>query len=176
VIPAAHHRPSDLRTIRPLDGGEFNRLLASYDNVLAYLVGHIHSNAVRHINPHDDTPGYWELTCASTVDFPHHTRILELVWEQNGYLSLYVTNLSQNSPPGTPGHKARLLAAGRKAFTSEDPRSSWVSQQESSNLLIRHPVPDDVTANLAAHSWPARIESVDTLQSFDAPPTSDDTW
>lgn len=169
VIVAGHHRSSDFRNLSDLGANEFESLLAGYDNVVMYLVGHIHNNAVRHVDPHDDTPGYWELTAASTVDFPLQTRILEVVWEQNGYLSIYATNLGHNSPPGTPGHQGRVLAAGRKAFTGTDPRSSWEDQQAASNLLIRHPMPSEVAAELSNYDWPMQVESTETLQELEAP-------
>ncbi len=105
----------------------------------------------------------------SNVDFPMQTRILEFVWEGNGYLSIYVTNVEQNAPPGTMAHEARELAAGRKIFLTGSVRNSWKENLDAMNLVMRVRVPDDVARNIESHQWPKRIESIETLEAFSAP-------
>jgi 3',5'-cyclic AMP phosphodiesterase CpdA len=165
VIVGGHHRTSDFARLSPVGAGEVEELLASYENVLLYLVGHSHKNAARAVSP-GDKRGYWELMCASTVDYPMQTRILELVYDGNGYLSVYVTNVEQNAPPGSPAHKARRLAAGRKVFLWGSVRDKWRGQHEATNLLLRYKLPDELAESVESSEWPDRVESVETLEKF----------
>jgi len=171
VIVGGHHRTDDFTVLSQVGGGDIEDLLASYENVILYLVGHAHHNGIRKIDP-DDERGYWELMCASTVDYPMQTRILELVYEGNGYLSVYATNVAQNAPKGTPGHVARELAAARNVFLpiEDDVRKKWRSNLDATNVLLRYALPEAVTTNIEAHGdWATRIESTETLRAFSEP-------
>ena len=168
VIVGGHHRIADFTRLSSVGGNEVRDLLASYENVILYLVGHGHHNAVAKVAP-DDKRGYWELMCASTVDYPMQTRIFELVYDGDGYLSAYVTNIEQNAAPGAPAHQGRELAAARKIFMWGEVAEDWKKQQSASNLLLRYKVPADVAAELEASSWPRRIESLETLRNFPVP-------
>lgn len=170
VIVGGHHRTGDFTVLSEIGGGDVKDLLASYENVILYLVGHAHTNGIRKVDP-GDKRGYWELMCASTVDYPMQSRILEVVYDGDGYLSVYVTNVSQNAPMGSPAHVARELAAGRKNFLpiDDDVRKSWRNQLEATNLLLRYNIPEQVASNIESQSWPTRIESTATLQKFPEP-------
>ncbi|MFB6350968.1 MAG: hypothetical protein ABEN55_01185 [Bradymonadaceae bacterium] len=170
VLVGGHHRTEDFTVVSEIGGGDIKDLLASYENVILYLVGHAHHNGMRKVDP-DDKRGYWELMCASTVDYPMQTRILELVYDGNGYLSVYATNIEQNAPRGTPGHFGRELAAGRKVFLpiKNDVRKKWRGQLEATNVLLRYKLPEAVTENIESQTWPTRIESTETLQAFPEP-------
>lgn len=169
VIVGGHHRTDSFTVLSPVSGGDLEDLLASYSNVILYLVGHGHNNAMKHVEGRDGGLGHWELMSASTVDFPMQTRILEIVYEGSGYLSVYVTNLGHNSPRGTLAHRARELAAARKLFLEGDVRDDWREQHPASNLLLRYELPDGVTSRIEAETWPQRIESEQTLKAFPEP-------
>ena len=110
---------------------------------------------------------------ASTLDFPMHSRILEVVDEGNDTLSIYATNLGHNSPPGSLPHQAREMAAAKTAFPEflepGDPTGNWTSNVESMNLLLRVQIPSAVGSELGRHDWPTLIESEVTLSEFSAP-------
>ncbi len=165
VIVGGHHRTNDFARLSPVGGGEVEDLLASHENVVLYLVGHSHHNAARVVSP-DGERGYWELMCASTVDYPMQTRLLELVYDGDGYLSVYVTNVEQNAPPGSPAHEARRLAAARKVFLGRDVREKWREQRGATNLLLRYRLPDRLADAIEGAEWPGRVESTETLQDL----------
>ena len=110
---------------------------------------------------------------ASTIDFPMQSRIIELVDEGNGYLSIYVTNLGHNSPTDSLAHLGREQAAAAIAFPGfhavSDIDGWWSEDVAGQNLLLRVPLDPDVAARLASETWSQTIESEDTLMSFQAP-------
>lgn len=175
VLVGSHHRAADLSNVlSPTSSGELEGLLLEYDNVIAHIAGHGHHNEKRLIEP--DTPpstgeskGYWEIMAPSTVEFPMQSRFIEVVYEGNGYLSLYVTNIEQNAHPDTLAFKAFGWAVGRKQFTSSGYRDNWEGQREAMNLLLRYELPDDLRTKLEAFQWPQRIESTETLLGLEGP-------
>ncbi|MFD4564792.1 TIGR03767 family metallophosphoesterase [Streptomyces sp. NPDC058475] len=81
-------------------GGEVVALLASFSNVLAWVNGHTHKNE---IIPHA-APGnrsFWEICTASHVDFPQLARVIELVDNKDGTLSLFTTLIESSAPHAT---------------------------------------------------------------------------
>ncbi|MEU6277959.1 TIGR03767 family metallophosphoesterase [Streptomyces populi] len=78
-------------------GDELVALLAGYSNVLAWVNGHTHKNE---IVPHA-APGnrsFWEISTASHIDFPQLARIIELVDNKDGTLSLFTTLVESSAP------------------------------------------------------------------------------
>jgi 3',5'-cyclic AMP phosphodiesterase CpdA len=172
VIVGSHHRASDFNPISEVSGGELKSLLSSYDNVILHVAGHGHHNAKKLIRPggsHQPEQGYWEIMCASTVDFPLQSRILEVVYEGDGFLSVYVTNLEQNSADGTMGRDAFDLAAGRKFFANRSYRDSWEQSRDTMNLLLRFKLTSKLTQSIEATEWPTQIESEHTLEQLGGP-------
>ncbi|NCG22282.1 MAG: hypothetical protein GWP91_24970, partial [Rhodobacterales bacterium] len=152
-------------------------ILAASEGVFLLITGHGHSNT-KHLMPRDwdgvdPTLGFWELMLASTLDFPMHSRIIEVVDEGNDVLSIYATNLGHNSPPGSLPHQAREMAAAKTAFPGVlepgDATGNWMSNLSSMNLLLRVQVPSAVGSELRRYDWPSLIESEVTLTGFSAP-------
>jgi hypothetical protein len=119
-----------------------------------HVCGHVHENVTRlqQRDSVDGTGGYWELTLASTVDFPMQSRVFELVDEGNGFLSVYATNLDHGSPEGSLAHQARMQAAAKLAFGKilppEDLEQVWIEDVPAQNLLLRLALPETVADNL----------------------------
>ncbi|MFF1682428.1 TIGR03767 family metallophosphoesterase [Streptomyces sp. NPDC058256] len=82
------------------DGDEVIALLGSHSNVLAWVNGHIHRNS---ITPHSAPGGrsFWEISTASHVDFPQLARIIELVDNKDGTISLFTTLVESAAPHAT---------------------------------------------------------------------------
>jgi len=100
-------------------------LLLRFPNVVAYVAGHVHrSTAVPNLRPGGPS-GFWQITTASHMSYPQQTRLIELMDNGDGTLSLIGTVLDTAAPvdappPGTPatnlteaelGSISRLLAA-----------------------------------------------------------------
>ena len=118
-----------------LDGKKNVRdLLLKYPNVVAYVNGHTHHNAVRSFaRKGGKVPGgFWQINTASHVDFPQQSRTVEFMDNRDGTLSIFGTILNTASSvkapkPGTNAMKmsnselaslSRVLAANDPQFCS----------------------------------------------------------
>ena len=116
----------DPRSSRPLHLGTGGRqplltLLRRHPGVIAYVAGHTHANGVTPYFRPDARGGLWEVVTASSIDFPGQARLLELMDNRDGTLSLFGTLVNQAAPlrpppPGTPAagmHDAQLASLAR---------------------------------------------------------------
>lgn len=73
-------------------------LLHRFPNVLAWVCGHTHTNLITpHAGP-TKQQSFWEISTASHVDYPQQARLLELVDNRDGTLSLFATLIEADSP------------------------------------------------------------------------------
>ena len=67
------------------DGAGLRDLLMRYPNVIAWVNGHEHSNAIRPYEPAQAEPpgwnGFWEINTASHIDWPQQSRLIEFAWK-----------------------------------------------------------------------------------------------
>lgn len=170
VIVMSHHKAADIGDNSPVSGEQLEQALRASRNMVLHVTGHGHRNEKALIDTMDADVGYWELMSAATVDFPMQSRILEIVDERNGFVSIYVTNVDHNSPVDSLAHRGRELAAAKRAFgtVSEegDVDAFWQKDVPAQNLLLRIAIDAELSASLAAHEFAARIESLDTLSAF----------
>ncbi|HOX43801.1 MAG TPA: metallophosphoesterase [Myxococcota bacterium] len=173
VLVLSHHRPEDFAERSPVSGATLAEALAARAEVVLHLTGHGHADVARLVQPASGTGGHWQLMAASPVDFPQQSRIVELVDEGNGFLSIYVTNLDHDAPEGSLAHRARELAAAKLYFTQaaggQDVADFWAAELQNQNLLLRLRLPEPVRASLARFDWPARVESEETLAALSGP-------
>jgi metallophosphoesterase (TIGR03767 family) len=109
AIVFSHHTSGTMTNTRPdparpgerrHGGAEVVSLLASHANVLAWVNGHIHKNV---ITPRKGVGGraFWEISTASHIDFPQLARVIELVDNKDGTLSLFTTLIESAAPHRT---------------------------------------------------------------------------
>jgi metallophosphoesterase (TIGR03767 family) len=109
AVVFSHHTSTSMTNTRPdparpgerrHDGQELVALLGSHANVLAWVNGHIHRND---ITPHSAPGGrsFWEISTASHVDYPQLARVIELVDNKDGTLSLFTTCVESAAPHRT---------------------------------------------------------------------------
>ena len=83
----------------PLLGAE--EILAQlhrFPNVVLWLNGHTHLNAVRaRYNPGNPVRGFWEVTTCAVIDWPCQTRLVEFV-DRDSYLSIVCTMVDHDTP------------------------------------------------------------------------------
>ncbi|MEU8570252.1 TIGR03767 family metallophosphoesterase [Streptomyces pathocidini] len=100
----SHHTSRTMRNLRPdparpderrHGGEEVLALLGRHRNVAAWINGHSHKNA---ITPHGT---FWEISTASHIDFPQLARVIELVDNGDGTLSLFTTLIESAAPHRT---------------------------------------------------------------------------
>lgn len=109
VVVFSHHTSKTMRNTykdpgRPTEkrhgGDEVVALLASFGNVLAWVNGHTHKNEiVAHAAPGNRS--FWEISTASHVDFPQLARVIELVDNKDGTISLFTTLIESAAPHAT---------------------------------------------------------------------------
>jgi len=84
---------------RRVQGEELVATLLRYPNVVAWVNGHTHTHGITaHPDRRDLTPGFWEVTTASHIDFPQQSRVLELVDNADGTHSLFGVVLDHDAP------------------------------------------------------------------------------
>ncbi|MER5971361.1 TIGR03767 family metallophosphoesterase [Streptomyces sp. NPDC002055] len=100
--PTMLRRPDAARSEEPRhDGAELIALLSRFPNVVAWINGHSHTNR---ITPHAHRTAhrsFWEVNTASHIDYPHHARVVELVDNHDGTLSLLTTLIESAAPHRT---------------------------------------------------------------------------
>ncbi|OYP17582.1 TIGR03767 family metallophosphoesterase [Streptomyces sp. FBKL.4005] len=109
AVVFSHHTSKTMTNTRPdparpgekrHDGAAVVSVLSAHANVLAWVNGHIHKNV---ITPHRASGGrsFWEISTASHVDFPQLARIIELVDNKDGTVSLFTTLIESAAPHRT---------------------------------------------------------------------------
>jgi metallophosphoesterase (TIGR03767 family) len=105
-------------------GDEVLQLLLRYPNVVAWVNGHTHVN---HIIPHRrpagwaSTGGFWELNTASHIDFPQQARVVEIVDNHDGTLSIFGTIIDSLAPLRWKGTRTTTeLAALSRELAAND--------------------------------------------------------
>jgi hypothetical protein len=108
--PAAHVGPDGARL---LGGPAVLRLVHRFRNVVLWLNGHTHTNTVvARPTPDDPAGGFWEVTTSSVVDWPCQTRVVELLDDGDGWLTIACTMVDHDSPTGVSGPASDLTGAG----------------------------------------------------------------
>jgi metallophosphoesterase (TIGR03767 family) len=109
AVPGEHHEVvTDLPRVL---GPEIESLLHRFPNVILWVNGHTHCDAVRpRLDPpgrHPGRPsghpqgtrGFWEVTTSSLIDWPCQARMVEIVSNGDGTLSVFCTMVDHTAPP-----------------------------------------------------------------------------
>ena len=154
------HSPScdlDPRDSSPIHlGPDVAGLLSSNPNVIAYFSGHSHSNRVLACGTSAGCGArgnWWEVTTSAAADWPQQQRLVELMNNRDGTISILGTPIDHGAPVGIPPPQAdpagtaafsedHLAALGR-TFAHNDPRESKAAsgrpQDASVELIVADP-------------------------------------
>lgn len=169
VMVASHHATSSIDVYRGQIGTEvvpdavppeeLEAILASHPHVFAWLVGHSHDNRVRAVEG-PDGDGYWEIMTSALADYPGQSRLIELVDNGDGTLSIFGTLIDFEAETCMERRYRRLMimewAAGWTGTVSHDPKDN--------NVELIWPIPagfEDTVRNARGYE---RIESETTLR------------
>ena len=102
----------DPRSSTPLHlGDDLTALFHRFPHVITYVAGHTHENAISEFDRPEGGPGdFWGIETASLVDWPPQNRLLELMDNCDGTLSIFGTALDSAAPATAPSSGAE--AAG----------------------------------------------------------------
>jgi len=132
----------DPRSSQPLHfGDELEALLLDHPHVIAYVAGHSHENRIApfQAEPEDGegasggaqappASGFWEIKSPAIVDWPPQHRVVDLMENCDGTLSLFTTMLDHDAPVEAPGagpasgFSAAELAAIGRTLSYNDPQ------------------------------------------------------
>jgi metallophosphoesterase (TIGR03767 family) len=162
------------------NGADVVALLLRFPHVVLWVNGHTHRNDVlAHAGPGG---GFWEVNTAAHIDFPHQSRILEIVDNRDGTLSVFATIVDADAPLtvsssasyASPSSARSLAALGRELGANDwqnrpaDLNGGRRGPREARNveLLVKAPFdlgagrgPRGVGASASARSGPAVIAS-----------------
>ena len=123
--PACDADPRDSQPIKT--GQDMIALFKQNPHVIAWVAGHIHENFVEGYK-RDKGGGFWEISTASISDFPQQTRLIDVVDNRDGTLSIFGTVIDSSAPAATPapgpaaGFDTDQLAALHRTFAFNDPQ------------------------------------------------------
>jgi metallophosphoesterase (TIGR03767 family) len=144
----------DPRSSMPVHlGGELRDLLAAHPHVIAYVAGHTHENKVLACGSEDGCPAggnWWEITTAAVADWPQESRLIEVMDNGDGTLSLFGTTLDHAAPYGIPKATPNAskfttpqLAALGRTFSYNDTQSVHAAmgrpEDQNVELVVRDP-------------------------------------
>jgi metallophosphoesterase (TIGR03767 family) len=139
VLIFSHHTIATMENVlgaNRVNGTTVRDLLLRYPNVLAWVNGHTHRNDVE---PHARPAGYavgggfWEVNTASHVDWPQQSRVVELVDNGDGTLSIFgtiVDHAAGTSWPANPSTPLELAALARELAINDPQRDPETAVQD----------------------------------------------
>jgi metallophosphoesterase (TIGR03767 family) len=139
----------DPRPSTPLHNGpEFRDLLLAHPNTIAYVAGHTHENEIVPFS--GSNGGFWQITSPATADWPPQHRVIDVMDNQDGTLSLFTTMLDHDSPSQAPpsgsdasGFGVGELASIGRTLTHNDPQEGPGDEglpiDRNAELLLANP-------------------------------------
>jgi hypothetical protein len=110
-------------------------LLLRYPNVVAYVAGHTHDNRVDLVRR--GRAGFWQINTASHADTPQQSRLIELMDNRDGTLSLFATVLDHAAPIEAPAPGTAAAALTDTQLASLSRVLAWNDPQAERGALGR---------------------------------------
>jgi metallophosphoesterase (TIGR03767 family) len=120
----------DPRVSRPIHlGADLQALLLAHRNVIAYVAGHTHEHRIAAFRRAGGEGGFWAIETSSEIDWPIQSRLLEVMDNRDGTLSIFGTLIDHGGAVGTPpsgtaagGFDPGTLAAIGRELAYNDPQ------------------------------------------------------
>jgi metallophosphoesterase (TIGR03767 family) len=113
-------------------GEEVRDLLLRYPNVVLWVNGHTHRNQViPHPRPIDAgfAGGFWELNTAAHIDWPQQSRVVEIVDNRDGTLSVFATIVDHAGPVSPWSQPTSML--GLASLAREISANDWQDRNDA---------------------------------------------
>jgi metallophosphoesterase (TIGR03767 family) len=142
----SHHTPATMDNwLAPLEhprvlGHQVQELLLRFPNVVAWVSGHTHINR---ITAHPRPPGsaigggFWEIITASHIDWPQQGRLIELIDNTDGTLSIITTIIDTAGPAAYDGgqlDKPDTLSSLSRELAAND----WQARADTTPTVDGH--------------------------------------
>ncbi len=142
VVITSHHTLDALGNKRRAGGSryidvdELLEVVHEGGNVVLWLNGHIHANAIRpRPDPRENGGGFWEVTTCSLVDWPCQARVVELFEAGEDLLAIACTMVDHDGPPDPGGAlEPAELAALHRQLAGNVPIGGFDSGREGTPL------------------------------------------
>ena len=156
---------SKLWATSPVPAGDILTLLHSYPNLILWISGHRHINAVtpQPYNAADltDHPelSFWEVETASLRDFPQQFRTFDIRRNQDETLTMRVTNVDpavsvDDDDSSSPAAKSRGYAIGAARIFGATPTSIADIRSHAYNADLVKQLSTEMQAKLASYGTP----------------------
>ena len=130
ILIFSHHTVATMENVIGADrvnGTTVENLLLRYPNVVGWINGHTHvNNVLPHARPAGTAVGggFWEINTASHIDWPQQSRIVEVVDNGDGTLSIFGTIFDHAAATGWPTNPTTPLelAALARELGINDPQ------------------------------------------------------
>jgi metallophosphoesterase (TIGR03767 family) len=116
-------------------GGTVLGLLLEHPHVVLWVNGHTHRNDV--VAHQGAGGGLWEVNTAAHIDFPHQSRILEIVDNLDGTLSVFATVVDADAPLSVTSAASYASPASPRALAGlgrELGANDWQARPTGSDL------------------------------------------
>ncbi|PZS33409.1 MAG: TIGR03767 family metallophosphoesterase [Pseudonocardiales bacterium] len=116
IVIFSHHTIGTMTNIIGVDrvhGTTVTNLLLQFPNVVLWVNGHTHRNTVAPYSRPAGAAvggGFWEVNTASHIDWPQQARVLEIVDNRDGTLSIFATIIDHAAPASWPTSPTTPLA------------------------------------------------------------------
>jgi metallophosphoesterase (TIGR03767 family) len=155
VVVASHHTVSSMDNPLIITGGDLEiRVLGDavltellkHQHVIAWVNGHTHTNKIWAHTRGDGTGGLWEINTASHVDWPQQSRLIEVVDNQDGTLSIFATMVDHAGPAGYNGGSTSPvpLSGLARELAANDPQkrtsgAGGLAEDRNVELIVQRP-------------------------------------
>jgi len=128
-------------------GDEVVALLLAHPQVVAWVNGHSHTNQIWAHKRADGSGGFWEINTASHVDWPQQSRLIEILDNADGTLSIFTTMVDHAGPASYGGRRdspVRLAGLARE-LAANDPQERTAARSgergaRNVELLLTNPL------------------------------------
>jgi metallophosphoesterase (TIGR03767 family) len=128
-------------------GDEVVSLLLANPQVVAWVNGHSHVNQIWAHKRADGSGGFWEVNTASHVDWPQQSRLIEVLDNADGTLSIFTTMVDHAGPASYGGRTdspVRLAGLARE-LSANDPQERTSHREgergdRNVELLLKNPL------------------------------------
>jgi metallophosphoesterase (TIGR03767 family) len=142
VVITSHHTLDTMGNKRRAGGSRYIDPNAVIDvvhaagNVVLWLNGHIHGNAIKpRPDPRGNGRGFWEVTTSSLVDWPCQARVVELFDAGDGLLAIACTMVDHDGPADPGGAvESEQMAALHRELAGNVPIAGFDSGREGTPL------------------------------------------